>query len=248
MKTEAIKKGDKYIINGSKTFITNAPVADLFFVYAKTEETYSAFVILKNDDGFKRGKSFKKMGMRGSPTGEIFFDNVAIPEERIIGEYGKAKDIIMSGLNIERVILSHIFTGLSRRALDIAIDYSIMRKQFGKSISDFELIQDKIAVMYSRYEASKLLCKQALSKIENDRMDVFDAATALLFATESAEYISREAIQIMGGYGYIKDGEVEMLLRDSILGQIGGGTKEIRKKLIASSIVKNFKEGRKISE
>ncbi len=242
MKTHAEKKGDYYMLNGSKTFITNAPYADLFLVYARTGENYTAFVVLSDDDGFSRGKKFDKMGMRGSPTGEIFFDGIRLGEERIIGKYGDAKNIILSGLNSERVILSYIFTGISRRSLEIALDYAINRKQFGQPISNFEMIQEKLAVMYTKLETSRLLCSKSLKTLENDRMDALSAASAIYYAAECSEYISREAIQILGGIGYTREGEVERLLRDAILGQIGAGTTEIRKKLISAGLVKRYKE------
>jgi len=242
MKTHAEKKGDYYVMSGSKTFITNAPYADLFLVYARTGENYTAFVVLASDDGFSRGKKFDKMGMRGSPTGEIFFDEIKLGEDRIIGKYGDAKQIILSGLNSERVILSFIFTGISRRALEIALDYSINRKQFGEPISNFELIQEKLAVMYTKLETSRLLCEKSLKSLEIDRMDALSAASAIYYAAECSEYISREAVQILGGIGYIREGEVERFLRDAILGQIGAGTTEIRKKLISTGLVKRYKE------
>jgi isovaleryl-CoA dehydrogenase len=242
MKTHAEKKGNYYVLNGSKTFITNAPYADLFFVYARTGEDYTAFVVLADDDGFSRGKKFDKMGMRGSPTGEIFFDEIKLGEDRIIGKFGDAKNIILSGLNSERVILSFIFAGISRRSLEIALDYSINRKQFGQPISNFEMIQEKLAVMYTKLETSRLLCEKSLKSLERDRMDVLGAASAIYYAAECSEYISREAIQILGGTGYIREGEVERFLRDAILGQIGAGTTEIRKKLISANLVKRYKE------
>ncbi len=242
MKTHAEKNGDHYVLNGSKTFITNAPYADLFLVYARTGTEYTAFVVLSGDEGFSRGKKFDKMGMRGSPTGEIFFDNIKLGSDRVVGGPGNARNIILSGLNAERVILSFIFNGISRRSLEIAIDYSINRKQFGQPISNFELIQEKLAIMYTKLETSRLLCGKALRTLDTDRMDVLSAASAIFYAAESAEYISREAIQILGGVGYIREGEVERLLRDAILGQIGAGTTEIRKKLISASLVKRYKE------
>jgi isovaleryl-CoA dehydrogenase len=242
MKTHAERKGDYYVLNGSKTFITNAPYADLFLVYARTGENYTAFVVLSDDDGFSRGKKFDKMGMRGSPTGEIFFDEIKLREDRIIGKFGDAKNIILSGLNSERVILSFIFAGISKRSLEIALDYSINRKQFGQPISNFEMIQEKLAVMFTKLETSKLLCEKSLKTLESDRMDVISAASAIYYAAECSEYISREAIQILGGTGYIREGEVERFLRDAILGQIGAGTTEIRKKLISASLVKRYKD------
>lgn len=246
MRSEAREDGDQIILNGSKTLITNAPFSDLFLVYARTGDSYSAFVVLSSDKGFSRGKKFNKMGMRGSPTGEIYFDNIVLGRERVVGEYGNGKDIILSGLNSERVVLSFIFTGLARRALETAIEYSTQRKQFNTHLYRFELIEEKLAYMYIKYETSRLLVEKALHNLERDRMDSLSAAAAIMHSTESAEYISREAIQILGGLGYTKDMVVERLMRDSILGQIGAGTTEIRKHLIASALVKSFKKDPKI--
>ncbi len=241
MRTEARKVEDGYILNGSKTLITNAPLSDLFLVYARSDDVYSAFVVLSSDKGFSRGRKFSKMGMRGSPTGEIFFDDVKLGEERLVGEYGKGKEIILSGLNSERVILTFIFIGLARRALETAIEYSTQRKQFNTHLYKFELIEEKLAYMFNKYETSKLLAEKAISKLEKDPMESLYAASAIMHATESAEYIAREAIQILGGIGYTKEAIPERLLRDAILGQIGAGTTEIRKHLVSSALVKSFK-------
>lgn len=242
MKTSASLKGVEYIINGSKTLITNAPYSDLFLTYARTGGSYSAFVVLSEDKGFSRGRKFDKMGMRGSPTGEVFFDDVNIPSSRIVGRINGGKDIILSGLNVERVILSFIFVGLARRALELSLKYSTERKQSGKYLHEFEMIQDKLANMYTRFQTSKLMAYNALENIKKDNMNVMDAAAAIYHVADSAEYIAREAIQIHGGIGYVREGEVERLLRDAILGQIGAGTTEIRKKLISQSLIKNYKK------
>ncbi len=246
MKTRAEISGENFILNGSKTYITNAPYSDVFLVYARTGEEHTAFVVLSEDKGFSRGKKFDKMGMRGSPTGEIFFDGIVLDKSRVIGEVNGGKNIILSGLNSERAILSFIFVGLAKRALEEATKYSIDRKQFGKSLYEFEMIQDKLAMMYSEYRASKLLAYDALSSVENNNMDLKSAASSILYSAIVSERIAREAIQIMGGNGYMKDTGVERLLRDAILGQIGAGTTEIRKKLIAGALIKDMKKGRGI--
>lgn len=242
MKTSVKEDGNSFIMNGSKTLITNAPYSDLFLTYAKTGKSYSAFVVLSEDDGFSRGKKFDKMGMRGSPTGEIFFDSIRIPKSRLVGKLDHGKQIIMSGLNVERVILTYIFVGLARRALELSVKYSTERKQSGSYLHEFEMIQDKIATMYTKYRTSKLLADSALEAIKKDNMNVVDAAAAIYYVSESAEHIAREAIQIHGGIGYVREGEVERLLRDAILGQIGAGTTEIRKKLISQSLIKKYKK------
>lgn len=244
MKTVSTENVNGFNITGSKTFITNAPVADLFLVYSRFGDGYNAYCVLSDDKGFSRGKKFDKMGMRGSPTGEIYFDSLQIPYNRLIGKRGDGKRIILSGLNSERVILSFIFIGVARRALELALKYSTERKQSGKFLYEFQLIQEKLAYMYTRLRTSKLLAEDSLGLLKRDPLDSVSAASAILHATESAEYIAREAIQIFGGYGYIKDNEPERLMRDAILGQIGAGTTEIRKRLVALGIVKQYREGK----
>ncbi|AKA49383.1 isovaleryl-CoA dehydrogenase [uncultured archaeon] len=248
MRTSAEIQNGTFVLNGSKTLITNAPYSDVFLTYARTGDSYSAFVVLSEDNGFSRGKKFDKMGMRGSPTGEIFFDNVKVPESRLVGNLNGGKDIILSGLNVERVILSFIFVGLARRALELSVKYATERKQSGNYLHEFEMIQDKLAVMYTKYQTSRLMADRALNGIKEDNMNVMDAAAAIYHVAESAEYIAREAVQIHGGIGYVREGEVERLLRDAILGQIGAGTTEIRKKLIAQGLVKKYKKQGRISD
>ncbi len=248
MKTTASEKGEIFEITGSKTLITNAPYADLVLTYARTGDNFTAFAVLGTDKGFSRGKKFDKMGMRGSPTGEIFLDSTKVGKERIIGGEGAGKEIILSGLNSERVILTFIFTGISRRALELAVKYSTERKQSGHFLHEFEMIEEKLAYMYTRYQTSKLLAEKALENLESDPMDSLGPAAAIMHASETSEYVSREAIQILGGIGYMRDSEVERLLRDAILGQIGAGTTEIRKHLIASALVRKYKRENKIPE
>ncbi|AAT43774.1 acyl-CoA dehydrogenase family protein [Picrophilus oshimae] len=242
MKTRADEMDGKYRINGSKTFITNAPFADVFLTYARTGDDISAFLILASDAGFSRGKSFKKLGMRGSPTGEIYFNDIIIGSDRIIGGINHGKNVMFSGLNMERAILAFNSIGISRRAFDLAMEYSMEREQFGKPIHEFELIQEKLAYMYTKLETSRLFAYHALENVQKDRMNSLDAAASILYASETSEYIAREALQIFGGYGYIKDFEIERLMRDSILLSIGAGTNEIRKKLIAEALVRRYKK------
>ncbi|MEM3676206.1 MAG: acyl-CoA dehydrogenase family protein [Thermoplasmataceae archaeon] len=241
MQTRAENRGDRFIINGSKTLITNAPYADLILLYAKTGENHTAFAILGGDKGLARGKRFDKMGMRGSPTGELFFDNIEVDANRIVGKKDNARRIILEGLNSERVVLSFIFVGLARRCFEESMRYSNSRKQGGRLLHEYQLIQEKLAYMFVKLETSKLLAEKAASMLSENIADPTYAAAAILHATESAEFIAREAIQIHGGIGYIKDTGIEMFLRDAILGQIGAGTTEIRKQVIAKSLVKKFK-------
>ena len=248
MKTSATRHGSGYVLSGSKTLITNAPYSDLFLTYAKTDTNYTAFVVLRDDKGFSKGDKFTKMGMRGSPTGTIYFDSVELDEKRVVGEYDHGKDIILSGLNLERLNLAYLFIGVARKALELSLEYSSERKQYDRPINHFELIQEKLAYMFVRYRTSRLLADEALRRLEADPMDSLYAASAIMHATESAEYIAREALQIHGGFGYTRDALVERLLRDAILGQIGAGTTEIRKHLISSALVKEYKRSGIIPE
>ena len=245
MKTSATMDKGNFILNGSKTFITNAPYADDFLVYARTGENITPFVVESSDSGFSRGQEFDKTGMRGSPTGTIFFNDIILPENRIVGKLNEGKKVVLSGLNLERAVLAFNSIGIARRALDLAIGYASERKQFGRPISDFELVQEKLAYMYTKFESSRLFAMEALKRVQEDRMDSLDAASAILYASESSEYISREALQIFGGYGYIKDFEIERVFRDSILLTIGAGTNEIRKKVISEALIKKYGKGGK---
>ncbi len=243
MKTSAVEDNGSFILNGSKTFITNAPYADVFLVYARTGENITPFVVEGTDSGLSRGQEFDKTGMRGSPTGTIFFNGIILPKERIVGKINEGRRVLLSGLNLERAVLAFNSIGIARRALDLAIGYASERKQFGRPISDFELIQEKLAYMYTKFESSRLFAMEAVKRVQEDRMNSLDAASAILYASESSEYIAREALQIFGGYGYIKDFEIERVFRDSILLTIGAGTNEIRKKVISEALIKKYVRG-----
>ena len=243
MKTTAEEDSGNFTLNGSKTFITNAPYADVFLVYARTGTDITPFVVESGDEGFSRGQEFDKTGMRGSPTGTIFFNNVRLGHERIVGDLNGGKKVLLSGLNLERAVLAFNSIGIAKRALDLAVSYASERKQFGRPISDFELVQEKLAYMYTKFESSRLFAIEALNRVQNDRMDSLDAASAILYASEASEYIAREALQIFGGYGYIKDFEIERVFRDSILLTIGAGTNEIRKKVISEVLIKKHRGG-----
>ncbi len=243
MKTSAVEDNGSFILNGSKTFITNAPYADVFLVYARTGENITPFVVEGTDSGLSRGQEFDKTGMRGSPTGTIFFNGIILPKERIVGKINEGRRVLLSGLNLERAVLAFNSIGIARRALDLAIGYASERKQFGRPISDFELIQEKLAYMYTKFESSRLFAMEALKRVQEDQMNSLDAASAILYASESSEYIAREALQIFGGYGYIKDFEIERVFRDSILLTIGAGTNEIRKKVISEALIKKYVRG-----
>ena len=237
MRTTYENKGDGYEINGSKTFITNAPLADVFLVYARNGKSYSAF-ILERGDGVETPKKIKKFGMRGSPTGEVSFKNIRVGKERIVKGEGQAKSIIYNGLNAERAVLAFGPLGIARRALDEALNYSNQREQFGKKIGEFELIQEKLAYMFTRLEAARLLAYKAASLANEKVSDPSFAAASIMLASETATSITKDALQIFGGYGYSEDYPLERYLRDAILYEIGAGTTEIRKIVIAKSLLK----------
>ncbi len=237
MRTTYKRIGNGYEINGSKTFITNAPLADVFLVYARNERSYSAF-ILERSDGVETPKKIRKMGMRGSPTGEVVFRDLKIGNDRIIKGEGHGKEIIYNGLNAERAVLAFGPIGIARRALDESINFSNQREQFGKKIGEFELIQEKLAYMFTRLEAARLLAYKAATLVGEEISDPSYAAASIMLASETATQIAKEAIQIFGGVGYTEDYPLERYLRDAILYEIGAGTTEIRKIVIAKSLLK----------
>lgn len=237
MKTVYELKGGGYEINGSKTFITNAPLADIFLVYARNGKSYSAF-ILERRDGVETPRKIKKLGMRGSPTGEVVFRNVHVGGERVLKGEGHGRSIIYNGLNAERAVLAFGPLGIARRALDEAIGYSNQREQFGRKIGEFELIQEKLAYMFTRLEAARLLAYKAAFLVTEKISDPSYAAASIMMASETATQIAKEALQIFGGYGYTEDYPLERLLRDAILYEIGAGTTEIRKIVIGKALLK----------
>lgn len=237
MRTTYVREKDGYVINGSKTFITNAPVADTFLVYSRNDDRYSSF-IMERDDGVETPKWIEKMGMRGSPTGEVYFNNVKIPLNRVLRNEGDGKRIIYEGLNAERAVLAFGPIGIARRALDETLQYSQQREQFGTKIGNFELIQEKLAYMFSKLEAARLLAYEAALMTKDKIADPSYAAASIMLSSETATQIAKDAIQVFGGYGYTSDFPLERLLRDAILYEIGAGTTEIRKIVIAKAIQK----------
>ncbi|MEM0127932.1 MAG: acyl-CoA dehydrogenase family protein [Thermoplasmatales archaeon] len=238
MKTKYTFEGGRYKINGSKTFITNAPLADVFIVYARNFDRYSSF-ILERGDGVETPREIKKMGMRGSPTGEVVMNNIEVGAERLLRGEGEGKEVVYGGLNAERAVLAFGSLGIARRALDEAISYSNQREQFGRKIGEFELIQEKIAYMFTKLEAARLLAFKAALISEKRVTDPSYPAASIMFASETATQIAKDAVQIFGGYGYTEDYPLERYLRDAILYEIGAGTTEIRKIVIARSVLKN---------
>ena len=246
MSLHAEKQGNKtYLLNGTKMWITNGPDADVLIIYAKTDPSagskgITAFIVEKNMVGFSVGKKIDKLGMRGSNTSELIFDNCEVPEDNILGNPGDGASILMSGLDFERVVLAAGPLGIMASALDIVIPYTQERKQFGKSIGQFQLIQGKIADMYTTLNACRSYVYAVASSCDRGETTRKDAAGCILYAAEKATSITLDAIQILGGNGYTKDYPVERLLRDAKLYEIGAGTSEIRRMLIGREISEGY--------
>jgi isovaleryl-CoA dehydrogenase len=237
MRLRADRKGDRYILNGTKMWITNGPHADTLFVYAKTDMNagsrgITAFLVEKGFKGFSTAQKLDKLGMRGSDTCELVFEDCEVPEENVVGEVGEGVRILMSGLDYERTVLAGGPLGIMRACMDVVIPYMHERKQFGHAIGEFQLMQGKIADMYSTMNACRAYVytvAKACGKKSNIRKD---AAAVILYAAEKATWMALEAIQCLGGNGYINDYPTGRLLRDAKLYEIGAGTSEIRRMLI----------------
>jgi isovaleryl-CoA dehydrogenase len=242
LRTRAERTGDHYVLHGSKQFITNGPVADLLLVYAKTAPDrgargISAFVVPRDTPGFSVARSLDKMGMRGSPTGELSFQDARVPADRLVGAENEGARVMMSGLNIERAVLTAIPVGIMAECLERSIEYARQREQFGQKIGRFELIQAKLADMYTELEAARYLLYAALDTVAREPRRMGPAAAALTFASEASTRVALEAIQIHGGYGYMRDLPLERLARDAKLLEIGAGTSEIRRLLLARELL-----------
>ena len=246
--TTAGKNGREYILNGAKMFITNGPIADVLVVYAKTDKEkgakgISAFIVEKGFPGFSVSRQLEKMGHRGSPTGELVFEDCRVPPENLLGEENRGVAVMMSGLDRERAALSGLALGIARQALDLSLQYARERRQFGQPIGNFQLIQGKLADMYTHLEAARLLAyKAAITADQKERGGKGTtmhklAAAAILFAGEMATRAALEAVQIHGGYGYMLEFPVNRLYRDVKLYEIGAGTSEIRRLLIARELL-----------
>ena len=244
MRLRAEKRDGFFILNGSKIFITNGPVGDVFIIYAKTSpgkgaSGISAFIVEKEFPGFSRGKKFEKMGWRGSPTGELVFEDCRVPAENLLGEENRGVEVLMSGLNTERILLGALSLGISRGAFECALMYAKERIQFGKPISAFQLIQSKLADMSMEIELSKLITYRGAAMADRGLKRELNliAAYTKLYTSEVAMRITTEAVQILGGYGYMKEFPVERMMRDAKLQTIGGGTSEIQRLIIAREIL-----------
>jgi isovaleryl-CoA dehydrogenase len=245
MKLKAEKRGDRYILNGTKFWITNGPVADVVVVYAKTDinagpHGITAFVVEKGMPGFSVGQKIEKLGMRGSPTSELVFADAEVPEENVLGAVNKGVGVLMSGLDYERTVLAAVQTGIMQACLDSVLPYVRERKQFGKPIGEFQLMQAKIADMYVALNSSRAYVYAVARAADAGLSTRYDAAGAILLASENAVKVSLEAIQALGGAGYTTDWPVERYLRDAKLLDIGAGTNEIRRMLIGREL---FSEG-----
>jgi isovaleryl-CoA dehydrogenase len=243
MRLKAEKKGnDRYVLNGTKFWITNAPEADVLVVYAKTDmnagpKGITAFLIEKQMKGFSTSQKLDKMGMRGSDTGELVFQDCEVPAEAVMGGEGNGVKALMSGLDYERVVLSAGPLGIMQACLDVVLPYVRERKQFGQPIGNFQLIQAKVADMYVALNSAKAYVYAVARACDRGRTTRFDAAGAILLASENAVKTSLEAIQALGGAGYTKDWPVERFLRDAKLYDIGAGTNEIRRFLIGRELI-----------
>ena len=241
MRTKAIKKGDRYVLNGSKMWITNGPQAETLIVYAKTDPDagsrgITAFIIEKGMKGFSTAQKLDKLGMRGSDTCELVFEDCEVPEDNVIGSVGKGVNVLMSGLDYERAVLAAGPLGIMQAAMDIVIPYVHERKQFGQPIGTFQLIQGKLADMYVMMNACKAYVYAVAKACDRGETTREDAAGAILIAAEKATQMALDAIQILGGNGYINDYPTGRLLRDAKLYEIGAGTSEIRRMLIGREL------------
>ncbi|MCC3860291.1 isovaleryl-CoA dehydrogenase [Emcibacteraceae bacterium Y4] len=245
MRLRAEKKGDKYILNGTKMWITNGPDADVLVVYAKTDmaahsKGITAFIIEKDFPGFSTAQKLDKLGMRGSNTCELVFEDCEVPAENILGEEGKGVRVLMSGLDYERVILSGGPLGIMQSCLDTVLPYVKERTQFGKAIGEFQFIQGKIADMYTELNACRSYVYTVAAACDRGETTRKDAAGCILYAAEKATQMALEAIQCLGGNGYINEFPTGRYLRDAKLYEIGAGTSEIRRMLIGRELFSEY--------
>ena len=249
MRTTAKKEGDYYILNGSKTYITNGSIADVILVYAKTDinnrkKGISSFVIETKNPGFKIISKLKKMGYRGSQTSELFFENLKVPAKNMIGQEGQGHITVMNGLDFERAMIAPIALGISERALEISIEYAKIREQFGKPISNFQMVQSKLADMYTSIQSIRALVYSVLAECDSCEKKQagkgkihMNTSASVMFASTTTNKILDQAVQIHGGMGYMWESEINRLYRSSKMLDIGAGTNEIRKKIISKGLL-----------
>ncbi len=241
MKLKAERKGDRYVLNGSKFWITNGPCADVLVVYAKTDPDagargITAFIVEKDFKGFSVAQKLDKLGMRGSETGELVFTDCEVPAENVLGEIGRGVNVLMSGLDYERAVLAAGPLGIMQACMDLVLPYVHERKQFGQSIGTFQLMQGKLADMYTTMSATRAYVYAVAKACDRGATSRKDAAGAILYAAEKATWMALEAIQCLGGTGYINETPTGRLLRDAKLYEIGAGTSEIRRWLIGREL------------
>ncbi|MYA31244.1 MAG: isovaleryl-CoA dehydrogenase [Gammaproteobacteria bacterium] len=241
MKLRAERKPDHFLLNGNKMWITNGPVAETFVVYARTDPDagshgLSAFIVERGFDGFSTGPKLDKLGMRGSDTCELVFENCAVPEENLLGEINEGVGILMSGLDYERAILAAGSVGIMQACLDVAVPYTRERRQFGEPIGSFQLVQGKLADMYAATGACRAYAYEVASACDRGDASRKDAAACILFVSERATRVALDAIQLLGGSGYVNEYPTGRLLRDAKLYEIGAGTSEIRRMLIGREL------------
>ncbi|MGM0480604.1 MAG: isovaleryl-CoA dehydrogenase [Pseudomonadota bacterium] len=246
MKLRAEKKGDKYILNGNKMWITNGPEANVFVIYAKTDPDknsrgITAFIVEKDTPGFSQAQKLDKLGMRGSNTCELVFEDAEVPAENILGDYNGGVEVLMSGLDYERAVLAAGPLGIMQSCLDTVVPYLHDRKQFGKAIGEFQLVQGKVADMYTRTNAARAYVYAVAQSCDRGETTRKDAAGAILYTAELATQLALDAIQLLGGNGYINEYPTGRLLRDAKLYEIGAGTSEIRRMLIGREIFSESK-------
>ncbi|WP_375281130.1 acyl-CoA dehydrogenase family protein [Pseudooctadecabacter sp.] len=242
MKLRAEKKNDRFILNGTKYWITNGGEANTLVVYAKTDpdagsKGITAFLIEKSMPGFSQSDHFDKLGMRGSNTVELVFEDVEVPFENILGEEGRGVQVLMSGLDYERVVLSGIGTGIMAACLDEIMPYMVERKQFGQSIGQFQLMQGKIADMYTKLNSARAYVYEVAKACDRGDVTRQDAAACVLYASEEAMVVAHQAVQAMGGTGFMNDTAVSRIFRDAKLMEIGAGTSEIRRMLVGRELM-----------
>ncbi|MGH1454357.1 MAG: isovaleryl-CoA dehydrogenase [Paracoccaceae bacterium] len=242
MKLRAEKRNGYYVLNGNKYWITNGPDADTLVVYAKTDpdagsKGITAFIVEKSMKGFSTGAHFDKLGMRGSNTAELLFDNVEVPFEKVLGEEGRGVRVLMSGLDYERVVLAGIGTGIMAACLDEVMPYIAERKQFGQPIGDFQLMQGKIADMYTKMNSARAYVYEVARACDRGEVTRQDAAACCLYASEEAMVVAHQAVQALGGAGFLSDSHVGRIFRDAKLMEIGAGTSEIRRMLIGREMM-----------
>ncbi|MCP3972179.1 MAG: isovaleryl-CoA dehydrogenase [Rhodobacteraceae bacterium] len=242
MKLRAEKRNDHYRLNGTKFWITNGPDADTLVVYAKTDpdagsKGMTAFLIEKDMKGFSTGQHFDKLGMRGSNTAELIFEDVEVPFDNVLGEEGRGVAVLMSGLDYERVVLSGIGTGIMAACMDEVMPYLRDRKQFGKPIGSFQLMQGKIADMYTRMNSARAYVYEVAKACDRGQVTRADAAACVLYASEAAMEVAHQAVQAMGGMGFMNETPVSRIFRDAKLMEIGAGTSEIRRMLCGRELM-----------